>query len=238
MEKLKHPEAPGQKNNIPGGHPDTLQVVYYTDPLCCWSWAFETVWQQFKTTYGSQLAIRYCMGGMLQQWQGYHDALLSVSRPAQMGPVWMQVNHTTGVPLDSTIWFRDPPASSYPACLAVKCAGRQSPAMEEQYLYLARKAVMTQQKNIARKEVLLELGQTLEAETKGAFNAVQFSKDLGNLAALEACSKDIREVKNRGISRFPSLLITAGHTRQSVMITGYRPIEELEKIMEKLMHGH
>jgi protein-disulfide isomerase-like protein with CxxC motif len=168
MEKLKHPEAPGQKNKITGSQQDTLQVVYYTDPLCCWSWAFETVWQQFKTAYGKQLTIRYCMGGLLQQWQGYHDALLSVSRPAQMGPIWMQVNHTTGVPLDSTIWFRDPPASSYPACLAVKCAGLQSAAMEEQYLYLARKAVMTQQKNIARKEVLLELGAILEETAKGA----------------------------------------------------------------------
>ncbi|QJB32902.1 hypothetical protein HF329_16885 [Chitinophaga oryzae] len=68
-------------------------------------------------------------------------------------------------------------------------------------------------------------------------NALQFSKDLEELAALEACNKDIQEVKNRGISRFPSLLFTAVHHRQSVTLTGYRPYEGLEKIIEKLMHG-
>src|SRR5690242_21305745 len=26
---------------------DLLEVIYYTDPLCCWSWAFEPQWRRF-----------------------------------------------------------------------------------------------------------------------------------------------------------------------------------------------
>jgi predicted DsbA family dithiol-disulfide isomerase len=69
----------------------------------------------------------------------------------------MHARHFSGVYIDDRIWITDPPASSFPACIAVKSAELQGAACGSQYLALARRAVMVDNKNIARLEVLLEL---------------------------------------------------------------------------------
>jgi len=211
-----------------------LQITYYTDPLCCWSWAFEPVIQQLRAGYGSRIGWRNCMGGMLSQWTSYHDTLHAVSRPVQMGPVWMQARQLTGVALDDSIWFRDPPASSYPACVAVKCAGLQSAAAEELYLHKVRSAVMTAGRNIAKKEVLLALAVELAAEQPGAFNAERFAGELGSDAAINAFRADLQEVRYRNISRFPSLLFFTGSNKKSLLLTGSHSYDVIESHIKQL----
>lgn len=110
---------------------DLLEITYYTDPLCCWSWAFEPQWRRFLYEFRGKIRYRYCMGGLLPQWNNYNDAINSVTRPIQRGPVWMHAKQMSGMPIDQNIWMRDPPSSSYPACIAVKCAALQSPYAEE-----------------------------------------------------------------------------------------------------------
>src|SRR5215217_1540336 len=61
-----------------------ISITYYTDPLCCWSWVFEPVWQQLQTEFIKQFTWRYCMGGLLPGWKNYYDSVNSVSRPVQM----------------------------------------------------------------------------------------------------------------------------------------------------------
>src|SRR6478609_7542743 len=108
-----------------------LQIVYYTDPLCCWSWAFEPQWRRLRYELGNQMRFRYCMGGLLADWEKYNDPMNAVSRPSQMGPLWFEAKYISGMPIREHIWHKDPPASSYPACIAVKCAALQSAAAEE-----------------------------------------------------------------------------------------------------------
>jgi len=210
-----------------------LEVVCYTDPLCCWSWAFEPVLRQLREAY--MITIRYCMGGMLSSWKNYHDAVQAVSRPLQMGPVWMQARQMTGAVIDDKIWFRDPPGSSYPACVAVKTAGLQSHEMEERYLYLLWEAVMVKGKNIAKKEVLLEIAAALETEFPGSFSAERFDIQLGCKATVDAFRSDLQEVSYRRVQRFPSLLLTSRNTGQALLLTGNRPFEEVVKGVEKVL---
>lgn len=212
-------------------------MVCYTDPLCCWSWAFEPVLRQLRTAYGDALHIRYCMGGMLSSWQGYHDPVQSVSRPVQMGPIWMQARQMTGATIDDTIWFKDPPASSYPACVAVKTVALQAPVLEEKYLYKLWEAVMVHGKNIAKREVLLELADDLAAAYPEAFSAEDFAIQLGSKATVDAFRADLQEVSYRRIQRFPSLLVTSGKTGQGLLLTGNRPFEALEKSIELFLNS-
>lgn len=212
-------------------------MVCYTDPLCCWSWAFEPVLRQLKMAYGDALHIRYCMGGMLSSWQGYHDPVLSVTRPVQMGPIWMQARQMTGAVIDDTIWFRDPPGSSYPACVAVKTVALQAPLLEERYLCLLWEAVMVQGKNIAKREVLLELAATLAAECPEVFSAEEFASQLGCKATVDAFKADLQEVSYRRIQRFPSLLLTSGKTGQGLLLTGNRPFEAVAKSIEQFLNS-
>ncbi|RFM31871.1 DsbA family protein [Chitinophaga silvisoli] len=219
----------GVKNSI------ALELVCYTDPLCCWSWAFAPVLRQLKVEYGDMISLRYCMGGMLSDWKQYHDPVQAVSRPLQMGPVWMQARQMTGAVIDDRIWFRDPPASSYPACVAVKTAALQSAEMEERYLYLLWEAVMVKGKNIAKKEVLLDIAAALETEYPESFSAERFGIQLGCKATVDAFKSDLQEVSYRRIERFPSLLLTSRKSGQALLLTGNRPFEAVAKSVEKVI---
>lgn len=211
---------------------DQLEVIYYTDPLCCWSWAFEPAWQQLLKDHQDRISWRYCMGGLLAGWQEYHDSMNAVSKPVQMGPLWMQARQVSGQPMDDRIWILDPPASSYPACLAVKCAGMQSAQAEHLYLHALRSAVMKDGKNIARKTVLLETASGLAREHPDILDFQRFGADLGSDPAVELLKQDLQEVNYRNITRFPTLTVKQGDRR--VVITGYRPYEALQQVIAQM----
>ena len=209
-----------------------LDIVYYTDPLCCWSWAFEPVWRRLRYEYSDEISYRYCMGGLLPGWKNYNDSVNSVTRPAQMGPVWMHAQQLSGMPIQPDIWMRDPPASSYPACMAVKCAGLQSADAGEVFLRCLREAIMIRSANITNKEVLLIIAEEVAAIIP-AFDPDRFRLDLAGDVALEAFRKDLLEVQHHNISRFPTLLVK-NKNKQAILIAGYRPYNVLLQSLRKL----
>jgi predicted DsbA family dithiol-disulfide isomerase len=213
---------------MPDADRTLAEITYYTDPLCCWSWALEPEWRKLLSAYGAWLRWRYRMGGLIADWSSYADPLNNVNRAAQMGPLWLQAAQSTGVPIDAGIWHDDPPESSYPACLAVKAAEQQGQAVGEAFLRRAREAVMLERRNIGRVGVLVELAREI-AEVPGfavAFDPVRFQTNLDNPTVLEAFRDDLTDVRYRGIGRLPTLIIRPVEGR-SVMVVGYRPFELL-----------
>lgn len=206
-----------------------LDVTYYTDPLCSWSWAFEPVWRRLRFALGPALEYRYRMAGMIPDWSRYVDPVNDIGSPAHMGPRWLEVSRTSGMPIAPEVWQHDPPASSYPACLAVKAAGMQGPDVADRYLRRLREAVMLEGRNIAKREVLLAVGAELSAADREAaptaLDVGAFERALGDGSALEAFRDDIRDVRDREIGRFPTLLVRGA--ARSVLLTGYRPWEAL-----------
>lgn len=221
----------------------TIDITYYTDPLCSWSWAFEPVWRRLRYELGDRLAWRYRMGGMIPDWRRYADPLNDVASPSHVGPQWLAVSRLSGMPIEPRIWHDDPPASSYPACLAVKAAELQGRDMGERYLRRAREAVMLEQRNIARRAVLLELAEELAAEelaaeaaaaTSGAaaLDPDAFCRALDDGSALAAFREDLRDVKYRDIGRFPTLVIRGANGR-GVIVVGYRPYAVLRDAVQR-----
>src|SRR5690606_17580057 len=166
-----------------------------------------------------EISYRYCMGGLLPGWKNYNDSVNSVTRPAQMGPVWMHAQQLSGMPIQPDIWMRDPPASSYPACMAVKCAGLQSADAGEVFLRCLREAIMIRSANITNKEVLLIIAEEVAAIIP-AFDPDRFRLDLTGDVALEAFRKDLLEVQHHNLSRFPTLLVK-NKNKQAILIAGY-----------------
>ena len=201
-----------------------MEVIYYTDPLCCWSWVMEPQWRRFRLQMGDRLTVRYKMGGLLPSWGLFHDSTNAIRRPAQMGPEWMHAKHISGVDLDPRLWSIDPPASSFPACIAVKSAELQSPFFGEFYLGLAREAAMLRLKNIARTEVLTGLADEL-GKTYKDFDPAIFRRDLGE-AGQDAFKRDWQEIKYTGISRFPAFVFKVPG-RSPILLSGYQTYEEL-----------
>jgi putative protein-disulfide isomerase len=217
---------------------DRVEITYYTDPLCCWGWAFEPQWRRLQYEFREIIFCRYVMSGLLPTWQSFNDPMYSVSRPMQMGPVWHEASLTSGLEIYDKIWAEDPPASSYPACIAVKCAELQSEKAGAQYLRKAREAVMLQGKNIARQDVLIAIGDDVAKSYPNLLNTEKFSFDLkGSDNGIEAFRKDLNEVQSRNITRFPTLIMRSSN-RPSIMITGYRPypvlLDAIRQVVSKI----
>ena len=219
---------------IDNGYKGQLNITYFTDPLCCWSWVFEPVWQQLKKDLAPVLSYKYCMAGMIPSWDQYHDTLNSVNKPIQMGPVWLQAKNLSGTFIDDKLWFNDPPASSYPACVAVKCAALQSPALEELYLYKLREAALLHGRNIAKREILLEVAGELSGNKNGGLDLKRFGEQLTSAEAIESFRNDLSNVSNCGISRFPSLAISIEGKQGSLILTGNRPYEAVMASIQAL----
>jgi predicted DsbA family dithiol-disulfide isomerase len=203
-----------------------VELAYYTDPLCCWSWGFEPQWRRLRYEYGDRLGWRYRMAGMIATWESYQDPLNAISRRTQMGPLWMQARQVSGMPIDDRIWLEDPPSSSYPACLAVKAAELQSAAAGESLLRRLREAVMVERRNVARGEVILAVAEELASADPSRFNLDRFRRDLEGRATLDALREDIKELRYRGIGRFPALTLRCPGG-PGVVIVGYRPYDAL-----------
>ncbi len=211
---------------------DTVEITYFTDPLCCWSWAFEGAWKRLINEFANHISYKYVMCGLLPDWNSYHDPINSVSRPAQMGPVWMQASHVSGVPIKSELWIIDPPVSSYPACIAVKCANIQSPSFGEQYLQLTREAVMLQLQNIGKQEVLVNIAEKL-AKTNSDFDVQHFADDLVNGAGLEAFRADWNWAQMQRVERYPTLIFKR-KSHRSILFSGYKPYEALLQAFQQI----
>jgi putative protein-disulfide isomerase len=223
---MRQPQNPRvQKNQDKIEEEDRIRITFYTDPLCCWSWAFEAHWQTLLTKFGHLISYSYVMGGMVPTWKTYNDPLSSVSTPVQMGPVWMHASEVTGTKMKHSIWALDPPESSYPPSIAVKTVALQSTAVAEKYFFEIRKAMMEDGVNISNEHNLLEIARQLSDDE---FDLDLFVKDWRNGKGKESFREDLKKTKFHGIGRFPTLTFQnpEGH---GIMIIGYRPYKILEE---------
>lgn len=218
-------ETPGTAEASRGPSP-VLEITYFTDPLCCWSWGFEPQLRRLRYGFAGRIAWSLRMGGMIGDWESFGDPINDVHRPAQMGPLWIQAGAMTGMPVEAAIWVGDPPASSWPACLAVRAAGLQSPAAAGAYLRRARRAVMAEGRNIAREEVLLGLAEDLEDSRPDLFDAERFRADLAGAEARAALEEDVRETRFWRVGRFPCLRLRRPGA-EPAWVVGWRPWEAL-----------
>lgn len=212
---------------------ENLKIEYFTDPLCCWSWAFEPQMRKLRFLLKDRLHLNYVMGGLLRDWQNFSDQMNDIGRPAQMGPLWMQAKNMSGQPIDENIWISNPVDTSYLACMAVKAAGIQSRVAEEAMLRKLREAVMISRKNIGEIDVILDIAAQLEQEK--VLKKEVFREDLFSNKVSELFKGDLDRTKASGVSRFPTLLIT--YENRTYQITGYRPFSELQKTFSLIDPG-
>lgn len=209
-----------------------LEISVFTDPLCCWSWAFEPQLRKLRYAYAGRIAWRTVMGVMIEDWGRFTDPLNAVHRPGQMAPLWLQAGAVSGMPIQADLWIDDPPDSSLPACRAVKAAQMQSPAAAERMLRGLREAAMLDGLNIARPEVIEAVALRLPAEARFDFD--RFAADLASPASLTALEEDVKETRLQGVGRYPTLFLRAPGAPQRV-VTGWRPYDEFEAAVRELV---
>lgn len=219
---------------------DRVKIVFYTDPLCCWSWALYPHWQRFIEQFKDHVTYSYCLGGMIPDWTKYDDPFNSVSRPAQMGPIWMEAQHRTGAKINDMIWSQeDPPSSSYPACIAIKTADLQSFEASELYMQAVWKAVMVDALNISKRDVLLQVARGTSLLHPGILDYDRFVSDYDTIQSRDAFRNDLRQVAYNRIGRFPTLTFTK--SGKGLIMTGFRPYEALVDAfnhLQQVSKGH
>lgn len=209
-----------------------IEISFYTDPLCCWSWAFDQHWRTLLQNYSDQISYEYVMGGLIPRWDNYNDPLNSVSKPIQMGPVWMHASEVTHVKMKHSIWATDPPHSSYPPSIAFKTVELQSKEAADEFLLIIRKALMEGGVNISKPEHLFMLAREIQ---KSKFDLATFESDWKAEKGHQPFRLDLQKTKFHNIGRFPTLTFK-NSDGAGIMITGYRPYEALKEAFLYLLN--
>lgn len=193
-----------------------IEVRYYTDPACSWSWASEPQLRKLMWQFGDGLRFRWVMGGLARSYgDDYRDDVAGITGQGscfdQMMAHWLDVAEETGAPIDPRLWRRNPISSTYPACQAVKAAAEQGPELEYAYLRCLREGLMTQARKLDHVEALVG-----EAGPAG-LDVARFRIDIVSNAITEAFATDLDEVRDppEAAREADQVKTTEGHERVS-----------------------
>ncbi len=173
----------------------SVQVRYYTDPACSWSWGAEPLLRRLIWEFDGELEFAWVMGGLARQFgPEYRDDDGAIgSGPdcfADLMSHWLNVAGQTGMPCDPRLWTENPIAGTYAACIAVEAAGEQGWEAGYRYLRRLREGLMYGRRKLDNPAALLA-----EAAAAGLDDA-RFERSLASERPLAAFGTDLDEVRD------------------------------------------
>lgn len=201
----------------------TIQLIYFTDPICSSCWGIEPQLRKLKLEYGHAIDIQYKMGGLLPDWS-YNSG--GISKPADVAHHWDEVSAYYDMPIDGDLWLEDPLASSYPPSIAFKAAEIQDHSKAIAFLRKLRELVFLQKKNIAKWEHI-----ELAALTVG-LHIDQLKQDYAGIAN-QLFSADLALAKQWSVRGFPTMFFAHASGKQEI-VYGARPYSTFEKAIQTL----
>jgi predicted DsbA family dithiol-disulfide isomerase len=173
----------------------TVQVRFYTDPACPWSWAAEPALRRLMWEFEGDLEFVWVMGGLARRYgREYRDEEGQIGTGpdcfADLIAHWLVVAADALMPTDPRIWTESPLTSTYPACQAVKAAAEQGWEAGYRYLRRLREGIMFERRKLDHPEALI-------AAARGThLDRARFEIDLFSEAITEAFGADLDEVRN------------------------------------------
>ena len=172
-----------------------VEVLYYTDPACPWSWACEPKLRRLMWEFGDGLRFRWVMSGLARQFDtgwAREEGLRAPEAGPGMALRLLEAGTASGMPFDPLSWVTSPPTSSYPACMAVEAAAEQGSGAAYRYLRRLREGLMAEGRRLDHPESLIA------AAGEAGLDVARFRIDLNSPAIVEAFAADLEQAREGG----------------------------------------
>ncbi len=193
-----------------------VEVRYYTDPACIWSWAAEPALRRLMFEFEGELTFVWAMGGLARHYgSSYQDSEAAVGRGpdcfADLMSHWLNVAGQTGMPCDPRLWTEAPISGTFPACVAVEAASEQGWEAGYRYLRRVREGLLCFRRALDQPEALVAEAAPAGLDV-GRFEAALDSEDATEafVAHVEEARQVPEEARDAGKTS-----ITEGHERLS-----------------------
>jgi predicted DsbA family dithiol-disulfide isomerase len=160
----------------------TVQVRFYTDPACPWSWAAEPALRRLIWEFDGEVEFVWVMGGLARSYER--------ANPLDLINTWLDDADAGGMPCDPRIWTQNPLESTYPACRAVKATVEQGWEAGYDYLRVLREGIMCERRKLDHADTLID------AAARAGIDRERFASDLRSDATAEAFDADLEEVRD------------------------------------------
>jgi predicted DsbA family dithiol-disulfide isomerase len=194
----------------------SVEVRYYSDPACTWSWAAEPALRRLIFEFDGELNFIWVMGGLARRFgSAYRDSEAGIgSGPdcfADLMSHWLNVAGRTGMPCDPRLWTEAPISGTFPACVAVEAASEQGWEAGYGYLRRMREGILCFRRKLDEPAALIA-----EAEPAG-LDVAAFEAALDSSAPIEAFERHLEEVRQvpQEARDQGKTSVTEGHERLS-----------------------
>ncbi len=132
--------------------------------------------RRLSVEFDGSLDIRPVMGGLARQF----------GEPLEQVAQWLAAADASAMPVDPRLWIESPPASSYPACLAVEAAGEQGREGQAAYLRVVRQGLACERRKLDSADALADAARSVPG-----LDATRFAIDLRSNAIVERLGADL-----------------------------------------------
>ncbi|MDX1519524.1 MAG: DsbA family protein, partial [Gammaproteobacteria bacterium] len=180
----------------------TTTLVYTHDPMCSWCWAFRPVYDHIVRELPATVRLKRLLGGLAPDT----DEPMPDSMREYVQGHWQRIRETVpGTRFNLDFWTRcNPRRATYPACRAVIAAREQSPEYDDDMTLAIQRAYYLEARNPSDNNTLIDLAGEIGLDRN------RFTNDLESTQTMNTLKKEISEVQNLGLDRFPSLAMLKG----------------------------
>ena len=198
---------------------DSLQFIYFADPMCSWCWGFAPVIEQIAARYGEAIPVRLVLGGLRP---GTTTPMTAEARATLCGH-WREVEAASGQPFDYGLTDRDGFIyDTDPAARATVMVRRAHPDKALAFLSRAQRAFYAEGLDVTSPVVLADLAAEFGLERDG------FAEQLASEQIKQETWSDYAISQRAGVAGFPTLVAGPGEDGTYGAVTrGFQPAEAI-----------